>query len=149
LLGVVGSIAKPESGSQAAILVIYNPRVGAAVHVDVFGRANGVAAVGRDGHILDPVVLSPDNNVLPVVPVAAADLGGLVLLEVVPIHVRAPTAVAARARVDVRPIKVLLVAAAAGDAGNGLDVQAAIELTAGADGRDVVAAVLVKVEGCV
>ena len=129
--------------------MIYNPRVGAAVHVDVFGRANGVAAVGRDGHILDPVVLGPDNNVLPVVPVAAADLCGLVLLKVVPIHVRTPAAVAARARVDIRPVKVLLVAAAAGNAGYSLDVQAAVELAAGADGRDVVAAVLVKVEGCV
>lgn len=58
-----------------------------------------VLAVGRHSHVFGFIVLSPDNDMLPVVPVAA--MGAFVLLEVVTVQVGTPAIVATGARVDV------------------------------------------------
>lgn len=143
LNGLVVGVGEPESVGAGAVLVVDDFGVGTRP-ADIVGMLDFKSAVCRDGHILRLVVLGPDDNMLPVVPVAVARGARRVFLKVVAVHVGAPAVVAARARVDVIVVQVHGVAAAALRRLGA--VHARVEKAVGADGGHIVAAVSVKIE---
>lgn len=95
---VVLGVGEAEAVRAAAVLVVDDLGVGAVpAHVLVAGLLGVVVAVLGRGDDLGLVALREDDDVLPVVPVAAGVgdvLHGHVLLEVVAVHVGAPSVVA-------------------------------------------------------
>ena len=144
---IIRRIRKPETMRAQPVLVIHHLGTRGPLDPHVRPRPDLVLAVLRGAHVPRDTVLRPHDDVLPVVAVAPAQRG-LVALKVVPVHVRAPARVAARARVDLLVVRqVPRVAAAVLRRARALaEAEARVEEAVRADGGDVVAAVCVEVQ---
>lgn len=106
---VICSIGEPEAVRPHTIFVVHHLRMG-SVPPHTAGVPNLVVAVLRCTHILclARLLSDPDSDMFPVVGVASVQkvLDRHVFLEVVPVQVDAPAAVAAVAHIDVVVVEV-------------------------------------------
>lgn len=140
---VIVVVGDAPAASELLLAMIHHLRM-VAVHARGVGRAVIMAVAGRRD-TLDRAVLGKDDDVLPVVAVAAR--GPEVALKVVLVHVRAPAVVAAPARVRVHALQAGGLAAHVGQGRRVLGSvwESWVGLAVVVNGRGGVAAVLVVI----
>lgn len=141
---LTAGLLETESVGEDTVLMVDDLWVCVAVLRDIIPGTDIVRSMSRRSYVHGFIVLSPHDDVLPVVPVTV--VGTLVLLEVVAVHMTTPAIVATRPGVDVVVLQVDRIATSGLRGRTVVDVVTRVEVAVGTDGRGVVAAVGVEVQ---